>query len=105
MHVKINTTGTDLHSLSSKGIVRHLKNFKRIIKDFVYGATTYQYVLELERKIFHNECILEIAVLGDRYGLPTSCYYKLKLLPYWITRLNEMDKEILREKDVLEEGS
>jgi len=91
-----------LYSPIDKRFKWYLGRFKKIVRDFVYGATTYQYVLELKRKIFHHDCMLQIAVLGDRYGLPTSCYYKLKLLPYWVREIREMDKEILREKDILE---
>jgi hypothetical protein len=52
--------------------------------------------------MFQHECILEAIVFGDRYGFPISNYYKLRLLPYWIERLTQFDKEILREKDILE---
>jgi hypothetical protein len=81
---------------------RQLKKFEKLIKDFVYGLTTYEYTIELTHKMFQNECILEAVVFGDRYGFLTSNYYRLKLLPYWMKKLNQIDKEILREKDILE---
>jgi len=81
---------------------RQFKKFRELVKDFVYGATTYDYTIELKHKMFQNECILEAVVFGDRYGFPTSNYYRLKLIPYWMKRLNQIDKEIFREKDILE---
>ncbi|GEM_PF-1043212 len=83
-------------------ISSQFRKFKKLIKDFVYGATTYEYALELEHKMFQHECILGAVVFGDRYGFFISNYYKLRLLPYWIERLTQFDKEILREKDILE---
>ncbi|MEM2197392.1 MAG: hypothetical protein QW290_09960 [Sulfolobales archaeon] len=73
-----------------------------MVKGFIYGATTYDYVIELRSKEFQYECLLQAIVLGDRYGIPSSHYYRLKLLPYWVTKLKHFDREILREKDILE---
>ncbi|MGB9727215.1 MAG: hypothetical protein ACPLZF_02295 [Nitrososphaeria archaeon] len=81
---------------------KQFKRFKDAAKDFIFGMTTYDYTVELKHKMFQHECILEAVIFGDRYGFPTSNYYRLRLLPYWLKRLNQIDKEILREKDVLE---
>jgi hypothetical protein len=43
-----------------------------------------------------------LVVLGDMLGYPTSAYYRLRLLPYWLPRIKEWKIFLLREKDVTE---
>lgn len=81
-----------------------LKAFKKIAKDFIYGATVYDYTVELKHKMFQHECILAMVIFGDRYGFPITNYYRFRILPYWIRKLDLFDKEILKEKDLLEKG-
>jgi hypothetical protein len=79
-----------------------ISKLTRALKSFIYGATTYDYVLDLMYKQFLHECLLQAAIFGDRYGLPISNYYKLKLLPFLVKKFPLFDREILREKDLLE---
>jgi len=74
----------------------------RALKSFIYGATTYEYVLDLLHEQFLHECLLQVSIFGDRYGLPVSNYYRLRLLPFMVKKFPLFDKEILREKDLLE---
>jgi len=72
------------------------------LKSFIYGATTYEYVLDLMHKQFLHECLFQTSIFGDRYGLPISNYYRLKLLPFMMKKFPLLDREIMREKDLLE---
>jgi hypothetical protein len=72
------------------------------LKNFIYGATTYDYVIDLMHKQFLHECLFQAVIFGDRYGIPTSNYYRLRLLPLLMKKFPLFDREILKEKDLLE---
>lgn len=78
------------------------KKIVGIIKDILYGMTTYKDVVELRKKAFQSECLLMAVTLGDMLGVPTQSYYRLRLLPYWARKVERFKNEILREKDILE---
>lgn len=76
--------------------------FLRKLKDFIIGATVYSAIRDLEEKILLVEYGLMLVVLGDMLGFPIPTYYRLRLLPYWLPRLNEWKIFLLREKDITE---
>jgi hypothetical protein len=76
--------------------------FLRKIKDFFIGATVYSAIKEIEEKRLLVEYGLMLAVLGDMLGYPVSCYYRLRLLPFWLPRIEAWKSFLLKEKDVTE---
>ncbi|MEM2281149.1 MAG: hypothetical protein QXZ68_04070 [Candidatus Bathyarchaeia archaeon] len=76
--------------------------FLRKLKDFLIGATVYSVVRDLKEKRLQVEYGLMLVVIGDMLGFPLPVYYRLRLLPYWLPRLNEWKTFLLREKDVTE---
>lgn len=80
---------------SKRGILRKLK-------DFLIGATIYSAIRDFEEKRLLVEYGLMLAVLGDMLGYPFSNYYRLRLLPYWFSRINEWRIFLLKERDVTE---
>lgn len=76
--------------------------FWRKIKDFFIGATVYSAIKELEEKRLLIEYGLMLAVLGDMLGYPVSSYYRLKLFPFWLPRIEAWKSFLLREKDITE---
>jgi len=39
-------------------------------------------------------------VLGDMLGYPVSSYYRLRILPFWLPRLQTWKHHTLKERDV-----
>lgn len=72
------------------------------LKGFFIGAFLHGMIKEPKEKALTNENMLMLAVIGDRLGYPVSSYYKLRLLPYWMPRLEAWKRDLLREKDVTE---
>jgi len=76
--------------------------FWRKLKGFLIGATVYDAIKDLEEKRLLMEYGLMIAVLGDALGYPVSSYYKLKLLPFWLPRVEAWKHYLFKERDVTE---
>jgi len=76
--------------------------FWRKLKNFLIGATVYSAIKDLEEKRMFTEYGLMLVVLGDMLGYPVSSYYRFKLLPFWLPRIGEWKRYLLREKDVTE---
>lgn len=76
--------------------------FWRKIKHFLIGATVYSAIKELEERRLLVEYGLMLAVLGDMFGYPVSSYYRLKLLPFWLQRIEGWKNFLLKEKDITE---
>jgi len=76
--------------------------FWRKLKDFLIGATVYSAIKDLEEKRMFAEYGLMLAVFGDMIGYPVSTYYRFRLLPFWLTRIEAWKHHLLREKDVTE---
>lgn len=76
--------------------------FWRKLKDFLIGATVYSAIKDLEEKRMFAEYGLMLAVLGDMLGYPVSTYYRFRLLPFWLARIEAGKHYLLREKDVTE---
>jgi len=55
----------------------------------------------LKMKWYVEQAIM-LASMGDMLGLPVVCYYRLRLLPYWIHKIQIWKTTVLREKDITE---
>ncbi|HDJ26092.1 MAG TPA: hypothetical protein ENF34_02110 [Candidatus Bathyarchaeota archaeon] len=78
------------------------RKIKRALRDFVFGATTYEMAKTFADMIMYNTYAIMTSALGDMLGYPTSCFYKLRLLPLVLTRINTWKKFMLRERDITE---
>jgi len=78
------------------------QKLREALRGFFVGAFLHDMMAELRGKALSSEYMLMLAVLGDMLGYPVSSYYKLKLLPYWMPRLEAWKHELLREKDITE---
>lgn len=79
-----------------------MRNLKLIIKDFLIGATVYNMILDLEKKKLLADYMLMFPLIGDMLGYPISSYYRFKLLPYYISKLQSWKRYFLKEKDITE---
>ncbi|MEM3596720.1 MAG: hypothetical protein QXJ53_01100 [Candidatus Bathyarchaeia archaeon] len=86
----------------SKGSKARDKGFLRKLKDFLVGATVYNVIKDLEEKRLLVEYGLMLSVFGDMLGFPTCSYYRLRLLPLWLPRIELWKHYLLKEKDVTE---
>lgn len=78
-----------------------LENAWRAFLDFLYGATIYDFVLELRQEKASLERLFVLAVLGDLLGVPIlPPYYALRLLPYMVPHLPVWKRSMLRERDL-----
>jgi len=84
-------------------ILNSLKKFKKIISEFFFGMTTYEWV-ELARKERLNlEHLFILISFGDILGLslPTN-YYSFRFLPYIIPELNIWKRRMLRKRSLFD---
>ena len=78
------------------------QKLREALRGFFIGAFLHDMMGELRGKALSSEYMLMLAVLGDMLGYPVSSYYRLRLLPYWMPRLEAWKHELLREKDITE---
>ncbi|AEA12750.1 hypothetical protein TUZN_1274 [Thermoproteus uzoniensis 768-20] len=76
------------------------------IRDFLFGA----FLLDLYRETAkaHRQLltVTEFLVFGEFVGVPLlSTYYALRLLPYFVGDLYDFKREIMKDRDVMEEIS
>jgi len=79
-----------------------LNRLKRALREFVFGATVYDMAKTFADLIKHNTFAIMTVVFGDMLGYPVPCYYRLKLLPLVLTRLEAWKTFMLRERDITE---
>ncbi len=80
-----------------------IQNLKLAIRDFLLGATNiYDMILYLEKKKICTEYMIMLITMGDMLGYPISSYYRLKLFPYYIPKLQSWKKYFLKERDIIE---
>lgn len=72
------------------------------MKSFLFGATTYDMVKSLEERKVLEEYLLMLATLGDMFGYPISSFYRLRLFPFWFSRLEKWMRFMLIKKDIIE---
>jgi len=81
--------------------LRHrLAGASRGALEFIYGATTYEWVRDMRRKRGEMERLFALIVFGDLLGLPVlPPYYTLRLVPYIVPTVNRWKRSLLRERD------
>jgi hypothetical protein len=68
--------------------------------EFIYGATTFEWVCDMRRKRGEMEHLFALIAFGDIVGLPIlPPYYTLRLLPYVVPMINRWKRSMLRERD------
>jgi len=84
-------------------ISNKIHNIKIAIRDFLLGATNiYDMVQYLEKRKICADYMLMFSLMGDMLGYPISSYYRLKLLPYYIPKIQYWKKYFLKERDIIE---
>jgi len=73
-----------------------------MLKHFLFGATFYGAIKDVEEKKMIAEYVLILTTMGDMLGFPVSSYYRFKLLPFWLPTIGAWKRYLLREKDVTE---
>lgn len=72
----------------------------RVVRELLYGMTTYEWVRDLRRERGEVERLFVLVTFGDLIGLPIlPPYYTLRLLPYVIPTVNRWKRSLLRERD------
>jgi len=79
-----------------------LGKIKDALKSILIGATVFDMAQDALKTKWYVEQALMLASIGDMVGLPVISYYRLRLLPYWIHRIQVWRTAILKEKDVTE---
>jgi len=79
-----------------------IRRIKASVKDFLMGATVYDMIQDLKERRLCAEYMLMLVVVGDMLGYPVSSYYRLRLLPYWMPRLQAWRHLLLKERDITE---
>jgi len=85
--------------VASAGRVRQITE---AIKSFLFGAMLDGLVRDAFEKWGRAEYALMLVTVGDILGYPISSYYRLRLLPYWIRRLDPWKRYFLKERDFIE---
>ena len=73
----------------------------KAMREFLYGATTFEWVRDMQRKRGEVERLFVLITFGDIVGVPIlPPYYTLRLLPYIIPTINRWKRSLLRERDL-----
>lgn len=81
-----------------------LSEVKKAVRDFIFGATTFEFYRELKVTSRRYNDAIYLIVIGEILGIPfLSNYYSLRLLPYMLGDLARFKREAMREKELLEE--
>jgi hypothetical protein len=68
---------------------------------YIYGATVYEMVRDLNKERAKLEHLFVLVVFGDLLGVPVlPPYYTLRLLPYVMPHLPGWRRSLLRERDL-----
>ena len=83
-----------------KGILDKLRQIEKAIGEFIYGATTFDWVRDMQRERGEIERLFVLITFGDIIGLPIlPPYYTMRLLPYIVPTINRWKRSLLRERD------
>lgn len=77
-----------------------MRRLREVLGDFVYGATAFDMVKKVEEHLAYHNFLLMLVVLGDMLGYSVSSYYKLRLLPACLPKLDSWKKAMLEERDI-----
>jgi hypothetical protein len=84
-----------------ESVQERMRHVIKAMREFLYGATIFEWVRDMERKRGEIERLFVLIVFGDIVGLPIlPPYYTLRLLPYVIPTLNRWKRSLLRERDL-----
>jgi hypothetical protein len=68
---------------------------------YLYGATVYEMVRDLNKERAKLEHLFVLVVFGDLLGVPVMPpYYTLRLLPFVMPNITGWRHSILRERDL-----
>jgi len=73
-----------------------------ILKDILFGVTTYEMTRDALKLKWHVERALMLVSIGDMLGIPLTSYYRLRLIPYLLPTIEVWKTSILKERDILE---
>lgn len=77
------------------------RRLARAVRDFLYGATVYEMVRDLNKERGQIEHLFVLVVFGDFLGVPVlPPYYTLRLLPHVIPAIAGWKLSMLRERDI-----
>lgn len=69
--------------------------------DFIYGATVFDWVRDIQRERGQVERLFVLITFGDILGIPIlPPYYTLRLLPYVVPAIEQWKRSLLRERDI-----
>lgn len=85
--------------VGSAGKVRQITE---AVKSFLFGATVGPLVRDALVNWRRAEYAVMLVTVGDMLGYPISSYYRLRLLPYWIRRLDSWKAYFLKDRDLIE---
>jgi len=81
-----------------------LREAKKAVIEFLFGATTFEFYRELKVMSRRYNQAIYLIIIGEILGIPfLSNYYSLRLLPYMISDIKWFKRESMREKELLEE--
>jgi len=73
----------------------------KVASELIYGATTYDWVRDMQRERGQVERLFVLITFGDLVGLPIlPPYYTLRLLPYIVPMISRWKRSLLRERDM-----
>ncbi len=76
------------------------RGWRAAIADFVYGATSYEFVRHAVEERTTLENLFLVCLFGDMLGVPVlPPYYSLRLLPYVVPQIATWKRRVLRERD------
>ena len=77
-----------------------IRQARSALGEFLYGATTFDWVRDLRRGRGELEHLFVLITFGDLVGLPIlPPYYTLRLLPFVVPAINQWKRSLLRERD------
>jgi len=78
-----------------------LNQSREFAGEFIYGATTFEWVNDIHRQKGEVERLFALITFGDILGVPIlPPYYTLRLLPYVVPSIERWKRSMLRERDV-----
>lgn len=84
-----------------QSIGRKVGEWERPLKEFLYGMTVHELVVEIRKERGYLEGLFILAVFGDLIGLPLfPPYYSMRFLPYVVPALDRWKRSLIRERDL-----
>ena len=74
-----------------------------ILRSILIGATVYEMAQQALKMKWHAEQMFMLVSVGDIVGIPIGSYYRLKLMPYFLPKIEAWKRSLLKERDLLEE--